>query len=68
MFFFLIAIIFLGKGKIVCYYSSWAVYRPGVGKFDIENIPTNLCTDIIYSFIGVSNVTWGVSILDEEVS
>lgn len=36
--------------KVVCYYGTWAVYRPGDGKFDVENIPTDLCTHIIYGF------------------
>ncbi|KFM81241.1 hypothetical protein X975_19005, partial [Stegodyphus mimosarum] len=26
------------KYKVVCYYGSWAVYRPGDGKFPVENI------------------------------
>jgi chitinase len=39
--------------KMVCYYSSWAVYRPGSGKFDVENIDPFMCTHVIYSFLGV---------------
>lgn len=29
--------------KIVCYYGSWAVYRPGNGKFPVEEIDPFLC-------------------------
>lgn len=40
--------------KMVCFYGSWAVYRPGNGKFDVENIDPFLCTHVIYSFVGLS--------------
>ena len=29
--------------KIVCYYSNWAVYRPGLAKFTPQNINPYLC-------------------------
>lgn len=29
--------------KLVCYYGSWAVYRPGSGKFPVEEIDPFLC-------------------------
>ena len=41
--------------KIVCYYGSWAVYRPGDGKFDVENIDPNLCTHAIFGFAGLDS-------------
>jgi len=43
--------------KVVCYYGTWAVYRPGDGKFDVEDVPINLCTHIIYGFtdLGTDN-------------
>ena len=41
--------------KIVCYYSNWAVYRPGLAKFTPQNINPYLCTHIIYAFGGLSS-------------
>ncbi|XP_064103794.1 acidic mammalian chitinase-like [Macrobrachium nipponense] len=50
--------------KIVCYFSSWAVWRPGLGQFDVEDIDPFLCTHIIFSFTGLSNHTWEIEVLD----
>lgn len=41
------------KKRVVCYFGSWAVYRPGLGKFDVENIDPHICTHIIYGFVGL---------------
>jgi len=39
--------------KVVCYFEAWAVYRPGNGKHDVEDIDPNLCTHHIYTFAGL---------------
>lgn len=36
--------------RMVCYYGAWAVYRPGRGKFVVEDINPNLCTHLVYGF------------------
>ncbi|XP_078035246.1 chitinase-3-like protein 1 isoform X1 [Augochlora pura] len=49
--------------KIVCYFGSWTIYRPGDGKIDINDINPNLCTHMIYSFIGI-NTDGTVRVMD----
>ncbi|XP_076226130.1 chitinase-3-like protein 1 [Nomia melanderi] len=49
--------------KIVCYFGSWAVYRPGNGKVDVNDIDPRLCTHMIYSFIGI-NTDGSIRIID----
>lgn len=36
------------RKNLVCYYGTWAVYRPDGGKFAVENIDPFLCTHVIY--------------------
>lgn len=36
------------KKNLVCYYGTWAVYRPGAGRYPVENIDPFICTHIIY--------------------
>ncbi|KAG7160183.1 chitinase 2-like 3 [Homarus americanus] len=54
------------KQQVVCYLGSWAVYRPGAGKFNIENIDPTLCTSLIYSFVGLDETSLTIKSLDPE--
>ena len=36
--------------KVICYFTNWAGYRQGEGKFKPEDIDANMCTHIIYGF------------------
>ncbi|GJQ78433.1 hypothetical protein Trydic_g11554 [Trypoxylus dichotomus] len=38
-------------GKVVaCYWSTWSIYRPGRGKFQLEDVNPTLCTHLIFAF------------------
>ncbi|XP_061703293.1 acidic mammalian chitinase-like [Syngnathoides biaculeatus] len=43
--------------RLVCYFTNWSQYRPGVGRYRPENVDPYLCTHLIYAFsiIGPSN-------------
>jgi len=50
--------------QVVCYWGTWANYRPGDGKFTPEHVDPSLCTNLIYSFVGLDTTTWTIKSLD----
>ncbi|XP_039450794.1 acidic mammalian chitinase-like isoform X1 [Culex pipiens pallens] len=42
-----------GEKNTLCYYGSWATYRPARGRFEVENINPHLCTHLVYTFFGL---------------
>lgn len=40
----------VSEHKVVCYFTNWAWYRPGQGKYKPEDINSDLCTHIVYGF------------------
>ncbi|CAK9814906.1 Acidic mammalian chitinase [Anthophora quadrimaculata] len=62
--FFAIVASAFADNKIVCYYESWATYRPGEGKYTIQDINLQMCTHVIYSFIGI-NKNGAIKLLDD---
>ncbi|CAF3719429.1 unnamed protein product [Adineta steineri] len=43
------------KFKIVCYFTNWAMKRPGGGSMTPEDIDPCLCTHVIYAFSEMDN-------------
>ncbi len=50
--------------QVVCYWGTWANYRPSNGKFTPESIIGSLCTNLIYSFVGLDGETSAIKSLD----
>jgi len=50
--------------KVVCYWGTWANYRPEGGKFTPEHVDPTLCTHLIYSFAGLDSSNWTIKSLD----
>nr|AJF93427.1 chitinase 4 [Panonychus citri] len=53
-------------GKIVCYFAAWANYRKPPMNYDIDNISGDLCTHVIYSFVGMNEKTFELESIDPE--
>ena len=41
----------------VCYHTNWSQYRPGIGRFNPENIDPFLCTHLVYAFAKIDRQT-----------
>ncbi|KAL3289219.1 hypothetical protein HHI36_003653 [Cryptolaemus montrouzieri] len=52
--------------RVICYYGSWASYRPGNGQFTPEDIPAGYCTHLIYTFLGI-DTSGNLKILDSNL-
>ncbi|XP_063538160.1 acidic mammalian chitinase-like [Cydia strobilella] len=48
------------SGVVVCYYGTWANERTGSGRFGVSDMPKDLCTHIVYSFLLLNGTTGGI--------
>ncbi|XP_047998380.1 endochitinase-like isoform X2 [Leguminivora glycinivorella] len=47
-------------GVVFCYYGEWANERASAGRFGVSDLPTNLCTHIVYSFLLLDGPTGNI--------
>ncbi|XP_050295131.1 acidic mammalian chitinase-like [Anthonomus grandis grandis] len=50
--------------NVICYHGTWSYYRTGNGKFTFSDVPANLCTHYIYTFVGLNSTSLEVISLD----
>ncbi|XP_077490103.1 uncharacterized protein LOC144101001 [Amblyomma americanum] len=50
--------------KIVCYFTSWSIYRDDRGRFAPEDIDPKVCTHIMYAFATLDSATLLISMAD----
>ncbi|KAF2365040.1 Glycoside hydrolase family 18 catalytic domain [Trinorchestia longiramus] len=53
-----------GSSVLSCFFESWSVYRPGLGKFNITDLDPNLCTHIVFCYVGLDPSTHKIMDLD----
>ncbi|TRY79747.1 hypothetical protein TCAL_01968 [Tigriopus californicus] len=53
------------SNNVVCYFANWAVYRDGAGKYVPENIPSQLCSHVVYAFARLDAKTHTIALSDE---
>ncbi|XP_013136673.1 PREDICTED: probable chitinase 2 [Papilio polytes] len=52
-------------GKVVmCYLATWATYRAGDGKFDLNDLDPSLCTHVVYIFAGIDENMMTIKSID----
>lgn len=53
--------------RMVCYFGSWAFWRPGDGKTTPDDIDPNVCTHIIYGFASLDMSSYVMKEFDPDV-
>ncbi|CAG0901488.1 unnamed protein product [Darwinula stevensoni] len=53
--------------KVVCYWGSWSIYREGNAHFGLTELREELCTHVIYAFLGIDQETLLLTHLDPNV-
>ncbi|XP_036386815.1 acidic mammalian chitinase-like [Megalops cyprinoides] len=51
----LLSLQIVASTKLVCYFSNWSQYRPGLGRFTPDNVDPHLCTHVIYALATIKD-------------
>ncbi|XP_015788128.1 endochitinase [Tetranychus urticae] len=50
--------------KIVCYLATWSAYRQPPMNYNIDKIPGNICTHVVYSFVGLDGESFELKLIN----
>lgn len=53
--------------RLVCHYTTWSQGRAGDASYRVEDVPGQLCTHVVYNFIGIDEDTYELVPLQREI-
>lgn len=53
--------------RMICHYTTWSQGRADPYSYRIEDIPGNLCTHVVYNFVGVDSEEYTLTSLQHEI-
>ncbi|XP_055634730.1 endochitinase-like [Toxorhynchites rutilus septentrionalis] len=53
--------------RLVCHYTTWSQGRAGDASYRIEDVPGELCTHLVYNFIGIDEDTFELTPIQREI-
>lgn len=51
----------------MCHYTTWSQGREGDASYRIEDVPGDLCTHLVYNFIGIDEDTFELTPIQREI-
>ena len=53
--------------NVICYFANWSRYRPSDGVYVPENIPSELCTHVVYAFAKLDSKDFKIVLSDQQL-
>uniref|UniRef100_A0A182MND4 chitinase n=1 Tax=Anopheles culicifacies TaxID=139723 RepID=A0A182MND4_9DIPT len=53
--------------RLICHYTTWSQGRANPYSYRIEDIPGELCTHVVYNFVGVDSEEYELALLQREI-
>ncbi|XP_058130647.1 endochitinase-like [Anopheles ziemanni] len=57
----------LANRRMICHYTTWSQGRANPYSYRIEDIPGDLCTHVVYNFVGVDSEEYELTTLQREI-